>query len=423
MKIGIQTWGSHGDIRPFIALAEGLQTGGHDVTLAVTCVDNDAYGDGYSYSGVKLLNIASPVISDREELSRKTAIVFKQINPVKQIQLMIEYFFLPVEEEMFAASERLCKENELVIGHFFHYPINTAALLHQKNYVSVTLVHSAIPSSYNPPSGLPNLGRPANRLVWKLAQGIMNLSIKKYADRLRQRHGMPRAKDLLNNVWVSKQLSLIAVSPQICSKRPDWPDNYHVCGFFTKPDISLEGSVNDDLENFLSSGEAPVFLSFGSIMSGEEIQETLHLFYEAVKLAKVRAIIQCPNWKKFNLNSNDQIHYTGYTPHALVFPRCSAIVHHGGAGTTQASLLSGRPSIVVPHTAEQEFWASELKRLGVALNFLRRRSLSATRLAKRINMTLANNDLTSNADVIARKMASEDGVTNAVNIINARFSS
>jgi len=359
MKIGIQTWGSHGDIRPFIALAEGLQKAGHDVTLAVTCVDNDAYAGDDSYSGVKLLNIASPVISDKEDLSRKTAIVFKQINPAKQLQLMIDYFFLPVEKEMFAASEQLCKENELIIGHFFHYPINTAALLHKKNYVSVTLVHSAIPSIYYPPSGIPNLGKFANRFAWKLAQGIMNLTIKKYADRLRQRNGMAPAKDLLNNVWVSKQLSLIAVSPQICSKRPDWPDNYHVCGFFTKPDISLEGSVSDDMENFLSSGEAPVFMSFGSIMSGEEIQDTLNLFFEAAKLAKVRAIIQSPNWKKYNLNPNDQIHYTGYTPHALVFPRCSAIVHHAGAGTTQASLLSGRPSIAVPHTAEQEFWASE----------------------------------------------------------------
>ena len=43
MKIGIQTWGSNGDIRPMIALADGLQQAGHTVTLAVTSLDNRCY--------------------------------------------------------------------------------------------------------------------------------------------------------------------------------------------------------------------------------------------------------------------------------------------------------------------------------------------------------------------------------------------
>ena len=422
MKIGIQTWGSHGDIRPFIALAEGLQNSGHEVTLVITCVDNDAYTGSDLPSGVKLINVASPVISDREELAQKTIRIFNQKNPVKQIQLMIEDLFLPAEKQMYSASETLCKENDLVIAHFFHYPLNTAAQLYQKDFVSVSLVHSVVPSIYKPPAGVPNLGKLGNRLAWKLASAILNRTVKKYPDRLRQANGLAAAEDLMKNVWASQQLSLVAISPQICKQQADWPKNYQVCGFLTKPDISLEGSVDQELENFLASGEAPVFMSFGSIMSGEKIEQTLELFRDAASLAKVRAIIQSPNWKKYQLSSNQQIHFTGYTPHARVFPRCSAIVHHGGAGTTQASLLSGKPAIIVPHTAEQEFWGSELIRLGVTLNYIKRRSLTPARLAKAIKATLVDQDVIAKAKQVSLKMAGEDGVTSATILINDRFS-
>ena len=36
MKIGLQAWGSEGDIQPFTALAAGLVQAGQDVTLLVT---------------------------------------------------------------------------------------------------------------------------------------------------------------------------------------------------------------------------------------------------------------------------------------------------------------------------------------------------------------------------------------------------
>jgi hypothetical protein len=45
MKIGIQTWGSNGDIRPLLALADGLQQAGHAVTLVVSSIDNRSYAD------------------------------------------------------------------------------------------------------------------------------------------------------------------------------------------------------------------------------------------------------------------------------------------------------------------------------------------------------------------------------------------
>ena len=53
MKIGIQTWGSDGDILPFIALANGLKVADHNVTVVYTSVDNkdySSYGDKFDIS-------------------------------------------------------------------------------------------------------------------------------------------------------------------------------------------------------------------------------------------------------------------------------------------------------------------------------------------------------------------------------------
>jgi hypothetical protein len=70
MKIGIQTWGSHGDIRPFVALADGLQAAGHEVTLVVTCVDSDRYQGLRTRTGFELRLVSAPGMPGKPELER-----------------------------------------------------------------------------------------------------------------------------------------------------------------------------------------------------------------------------------------------------------------------------------------------------------------------------------------------------------------
>ena len=123
MKIGIQTWGSHGDIRPFIALAEGLQKAGHQVTLYMTSVVDVEYSTSISKSGVYIEQIASDIVNNNIKNKDKYAEYFQFINeknPLKQIKLLFSEFFLPVENEMYEASVKLCQINDIVIGHTIH---------------------------------------------------------------------------------------------------------------------------------------------------------------------------------------------------------------------------------------------------------------------------------------------------------------
>lgn len=421
MKIGLQTWGSFGDIRPFLALAEGLQSVGHDVTLVITSIDDASYDSSLSRCGVTIRAVSSPVIQDGETLRNVEANIFSESDPLKQTQAIIEKLFVPAESAMYEAAEQLCKENDLVIGHFFHYPLNVAAERTGCSYASVALVHSAIPSTRQPPSGMPNLGSLGNRLIWSLVKSVLNKKLKRYSDRLREQHGLKPARDLISDVWASNQLTLVAVSPQICSRKDDWPEFYQVCGFLNKQEDSLEGCASDELQGFLSQGKPPIYMTFGSVMTGGDQSETIAILTDAAKKASVRAIIQAPGWRESGFISNATVHYVDFVPHAEVFPHCQVIVHHGGAGTSQAALLAGKPSILVTHTSEQEFWGRELARIGVAPKPLSRRNLSADQLAGRIELALKSNIFNEAAQRVGIEMAKENGVETAVRLINEKF--
>lgn len=421
MKIGIQTWGSLGDIRPFLALAEGLQSSGHDVSLVITSVDNLQYESSLPKSSVRIRMIASPLTQNRKALAQIKNDIFNESNPVRQTQAIIEKLFLPAEAEMYEAAYDLCNENDLVIGHFFHYPLQTAAEVTGCPYVSVLLVHSTIPSALLPPSGMPYSGRLGNRLAWWLIKKILNRNIKKYSDNLRIRHGLKAAYDLMGCVWASDKLTLIAVSQAICEPKEDWPEYYRVCGFLNMPDLFSEGDMLDELDAFLSKGEAPVYMTFGSVMTGSNLNNTLALLIDAANKASVRAIIQMPGWKDSGLIPTDKLYFVDSSPHRAVFPRCKAVVHHGGAGTTQSSLLAGKPSIVVSHTAEQEFWGRELSRMGVSSCPIKAKKLTVDQLARNIEFVINSDTVNEKARKIGVQMRKEDGVGTAIKMINEKF--
>lgn len=422
MRIGLQTWGSHGDIRPFLALAEGLQGAGHEVTLAFTCVDSDRYAGLRSASGVRLRQVAAPRAPDRQALARIGDAIVRERNAVRQTQQVIEQLLLPAEAEIYEASERLCRENELLIGHYFLYPLAAAAEKLGRPCASVALAHGAVPSAFQPPAGMPDLGPFGNRLAWQLGRWVMNRGLKRYPDRLRARIGLPPAGDMIDTVWTSTDLTLLAISPVLCKPQPDWPGHYQLCGALDAPAPVGEGSVSPDLQSFLSDGPAPVYMGFGSMMSGGDQGQTLELLVAAAQAAGVRAVIQAPDWEALGFASTAQLHFVSAAPHAAVFPQCCAVLHHGGAGTSQAALRAGVPSIVVAFTAEQDMWGRELRRLGVAGPCLRRHQARPAQLAAAIRQVVQSARCAEQARALAQRMAEEDGVATAVRLIGERFS-
>ncbi len=422
MKIGMQTWGSHGDIRPFLAPAEGLEAAGNDVHLVITCVDSGAYESVTSANGVKISVVASPVLTpEQQETVGRTAYAIR--NPMTQMATILRLCLDPVEDAMFDAARRLCAESDVLIGHYFMHPLQTAAEAAGRPYVSVLLSHAAIPSDFDHPLTGSRAGKYIHRVLWWLTRTLLNRTLKHYPDRLRSRLGLPPVRDVVTQVWLSHHLTLAAVSATICRAQPDWPQCVRVCGFLDTPNLAMEGDIPPGLAGFLVAGDAPVYMTFGSWMPRDPTGQTkaLRLLTDAARQAGCRAIIQAPSAAACGFQSDGDILYIAAAPHHAIFPHCHAVVHHGGAGTTQSVMRAGKPSVVVANISEQEHWGRELRRLGIAGRPARRRNVTAPALASRLRHVLASPEMAARAADIAGAMKHEHGVDAAVALVTQAF--
>ena len=423
MRIGLQAWGSEGDIMPFTALAAGLVRSGHEVTLAVT----DNVGRDYSglaqRFGYHLVAVPNPEIHTAEDITRIWLRMFELENPIRQAEVVMKHGFDPATERMYQAAQDLCAANELVIGHFFVFPLQVAAEKAGVPSVTVNIVHNCVPSREIQPPGLPGLGRWTYPLGWALVRKMAGRIFLPRVNALRTREGLAPDRDVMTQTWAAERLNLIAVSPAICRRPADWEPRHQVCGFLNPPVELGNEAMPEGLQEYLSAGEPPVYLTFGSMMVDDlgYMRQVADIWMEAVRLAGCRAVMQFPHDALSMFPADERVFKVRRVPYKQVFPRCAMVVHHGGAGTTQSSLLAGRPSIIVAHMADQSFWGAELERLGVAGKTLRRTRLNGKQLAKGILQVLATPGMAARAAELGGRMAAEDGIATAVRLIERTF--
>jgi UDP:flavonoid glycosyltransferase YjiC (YdhE family) len=414
VRIGIQTWGSEGDIRPFVALGHALAQRGHQVELVYTEIGDRRYDVVASALGFTARAVASPVVDPE----RAIAIGLEALHTRDQLQqgLLISCELLePVIEPMFEAAVDLCRRSDLLIHHFILHAARAAADLAKVPVITVQFAHLLIPSRTIHPSGTPRLGEWGNALEWTLARFALNRTLLKNLNRFRRKVNLPAFKDLLDDAWCSHRLNLIGASPALIDPPADWPAWHRLAGFLELQTHEHE-SVSAHVDAFLANGPAPVFMGFGSLMpiaGNDHLTMTLGMFEAAARMAGCRAIIQ----SDVDRPSTDRVLFVKRTPHKLVFPRCAAVVHHAGAGTTHTTLRAGVPSVTVPHVSDQFGWSEELQRLGVAPVPIRRTKLTANALASRIKDVLGNPQMKHAAMAMSARMRADDGPETAATLI------
>jgi len=412
MKIGIQTWGSNGDIRPMIALADGLQKAGHIVTLVVTSLDNRNYSEECAAFNISYQQIPKKINFDLESFAQQTF----RMNTAQWLVSLLDTAFFPYESLIYQSSKQLARNNDLVIGHHFLYPLRIAAFKHKKPFYSVMFCHGVIQAVSQPPFRFPNLGKRLNPWQWRLMDIIFDFILKKKLTRLWNDEGMPRVKHVLSELLTSDSLNLVAVDPIFCPTFKEWKPQHHACGFLNLPTNIQNWHINAELQSFLDSGPAPVYMTFGSLQQAVP-EWSMELFIKASQLAGCRAIIQTSSTKYPENSQQENIFFIGRHPHQSLFKHCAAIVHHGGAGTTHSASLCGRPSIVIPFMDEQLFWASTLEQLGLASKPLLAKNATETLLASRINTIISNDTYLNNANKTGAIISERQGVSNAVSLI------
>jgi len=197
-------------------------------------------------------------------------------------------------------------------------------------------------------------------------------------------------------------------SPALIPKPKDWGPEIDISGFFF---LSLASNYTpaEDLKAFLDAGPPPVYIGFGSIVVDDPNAMT-KLIFDAVKKTGQRALVS-KGWGGFGADQigiPEGVFMLGNVPHDWLFKHVSCVVHHGGAGTTAAGILAGRPTVVVPFFGDQPFWGSMTARAGAGPMPVPYKTLTADKLAAAIQEALKPESL-ERAAVLSSRMSSEKG--------------
>ena len=231
----------------------------------------------------------------------------------------------------------------------------------------------------------------------------------------------------VSTVWAPGQLFRLKVpytylwSPGLIPKPADWGPEIDIAGFVFL-DLASSFEPPESLTEFLNGGKPPVYIGFGSIVVDDPDRFTKMIF-EAVEKAGVRALVS-KGWGGLGDKDHtpDNIYMLENTPHDWLFPRVSAVVHHGGAGTNAIGLKCGKPTMIVPFFGDQPFWGAMVAKAGAgAKEPIPYKSLTADRLAEGIKQCLSP-EAKINAQKLAESIAREgDGATNAVDSFHRRL--
>lgn len=197
-------------------------------------------------------------------------------------------------------------------------------------------------------------------------------------------------------------------SPALIPKPADWGSYIDISGFFFL-NLSTNYTPPQDLADFLAAGPAPVYIGFGSIVVDDPNAMTKMIF-DAIKKTGQRAIVS-KGWGGLGANElgiPEGVFMIGNCPHDWLFQHVSCVVHHGGAGTTAAGILAGRPTVVVPFFGDQPFWGSMTARAGAGPVPVAYKNLNADKLAHSILEALKPESL-ERAKELSAKIKAEDG--------------
>ena len=414
MKITILTYGSRGDVQPFVALAVGLQQRGHEVKLAAPHRFADL-ADSYNVPFV-------PLPGDPEVISK--SINDAGMNAMRVISSVREYVY-DIAPQVSRSAFQACEGADLLV-HSFLFTVGAHSWAREHNIPDVSVQGFPIfaPTHAFPSVIMPHLspGWFSYLSHWILMQAFWYGGNMGYASARRANPDVSYPRKLYwpfdDDPLRTPSPLLFAWSPSILPPPDNWDANIHVTGcLFLNAGPSFAPSV--ELQTFLDAGAPPVCISFGSMIH-RDAERVDHIIREALAKTRQRGVV-LSGWSKVEHRTSDHIYYCDAVPHDWLLPLCRMVIHHGGAGTTAAGLRAGIPTIVVPFTADQPFWGKRIHALGAGPKPIYVKDLSVDKLVRAI-AEAENESIRKCAQTLGQKIRSEDGVKSAVSLIESHVS-
>jgi sterol 3beta-glucosyltransferase len=410
-RILLLTYGSRGDVEPFVALAVGLMHAGHAVRLAAPRV----FAPLAAAHGVELI----PLPGDPQQLALSLT-DRAGTNFPRQVARMAEHVF-PLAVEVMAALEEAALDARLIVHSFLMVDAgHTLARRLGIRDVSAQLFPVFASTSAFAAIGHPDL--PLGSLYRRATHGLNNAVFRygarlMYA-RLRASHANlpPLAGWPFSGKIAERSPLLFAFSSHVLPRPVDWPANIHLTGYWPLAAPAVWEPPHT-LARFIEAGSPPVYIGFGS-MSSRRMPALIGAAVDALRATGQRGVIGAAPREFGGIELPPSVMPVQDVPHAWLFPRMRLILHHGGAGTTGAALRSGVPSAAAPFWADHFLWARRTFELGVGPHPVPAAHLTAQRLGAMIEACEGEIAFRTRASELGRRLRNEDGVATAVEFLD-----
>jgi len=414
------TFGSRGDVQPFVALAAELRRAGHDVFL---CAPSNFAPLAADYG----VPFRPQAVDSRELVARP------EVREAMESGSPLKFLRIKGLADSIADSINLDAWNATrdVDAMFFkaEWPAAGYSIARKRKILGIEVNFAPTEPSWEIPGigmGVGRHRRLVNRATSELSCRVFWSFFLGSANRFRRGVlDMPRLPRTgpFREYARTRQPVFYAFSPTLLPKPSDWRPDAHVLGYFflSEPGVWQPG---DELCRFVESGPRPIYVGFGS-MPSPRARETMQAILTALTLNGQRAVLQ-EGWGGLGggIDLPADVHLAKDVPHSWLFPRMAAVIHHGGSGTTGAVLRAGIPSIIMPHNFDQPFWAQRVYELGVSPPPIPLKRLDPERLAATIRACVADSAMRERATAVGQRVRAEHGVERAVELFEgyaARF--
>jgi rhamnosyltransferase subunit B len=422
-RVVITTFGSFGDLNPYLGLALGLKARGHDPVIATA----EFYRHFVEAEGVGF----RPVRPDRN--LHETEVIRRMMNPGRTPAHLMKGLLFPRLQESYDDLSEATRGADVLLTHPLTFAGPLVAEKVSVPWVSTVLAPISFFSAHDFPAlpVFPRLAIMLRRLGPGPGRALVGLAKRatlhwpEPVRRLRTEIGLSSGKHPIHEGQFSPELVLAMFSRVLAKPQPDWPLNTRITGHIFYDGSGRDG-LSPDLERFLSSGPAPVVFTLGTSLVGKG--PAAGSFYrqslKATRILKLRSLFLVGNDPKNHLPVPlpEGVAVVDRAPFSKLFPRAAAVVHQGGIGTIGQALRAGRPQLLVPFAFDQPDNALRVERLGSA-QVLYPRQYTAPRAARLLDDLIGASGYARRAGEVARRVRSEDGVGDACDAIEELFTS
>ncbi len=416
MRVLIATFGSLGDLHPYIGVGRALMARGHSARIAAT----QEYRAAVQSAGLEF----TPLAPDLAELGSPEELARRLFDPLRGTGYLVRDMLMPHLRESHQQLREAAADCDLLLSHTLTYMVQVVAAEQGKPWLSTVLAPATFLSRNDPPVMFPaNSLQIARRLgpwVYNALLRRIRSTVRRWEQPLhdyRRELGLPAGEAVFTfDGQFSPWGTLALFDAPLMQAQADWPPHTRVCGASLYDGSVADPQVLTQLHSFLAAGEPPIVFALGSaaVWLGADFWPAA---VQAAQELGTRAILITGNNNLSRLPPS--IRAFNYLPYSQVFPHASVVVHHGGIGTLSQALRAGRPQLITPLGFDQPDNAARAVKLGVARTLPFRR-VTAVRLQRPLRALLAGTAYASAARDQAATLNARDGsAVAAAHIIEA----